>query len=47
MKHLKKLTREAQKSINGGDRNKCIDNSDCVIGWCCNRMCVAQACLEP
>ncbi|WP_294304447.1 hypothetical protein [uncultured Chryseobacterium sp.] len=46
MKNLKKLTRKEQEKINGGTLQKCTDHSQCYVGWCCNRMCVAYACIE-
>ncbi|RKS97561.1 bacteriocin-like protein [Chryseobacterium defluvii] len=45
--NLKKLSREAQKQINGGAFKQCTSHEQCVIGWCCNYMCVEYACIEP
>ncbi|WP_449387994.1 bacteriocin-like protein [Chryseobacterium lineare] len=46
MKNLKKLTRKQQEKINGAALKKCTSHSQCVIGWCCNMMCVEYACIE-
>ncbi|MDR6514240.1 hypothetical protein [Chryseobacterium camelliae] len=49
MKNLKKLTREAQKAVNGGAIQRCSDiyHNPCTTGWCCNGVCRPYACIEP
>jgi hypothetical protein len=44
--NLKKLTRNEQKSVNGGTIKRCTNNSQCFGGWCCDMICVINACME-
>lgn len=44
--NLKKLSRSEQRSINGGALKKCVNNNQCFGGYCCDRFCVPDACME-
>ncbi|WP_449390379.1 bacteriocin-like protein [Chryseobacterium vrystaatense] len=46
MKNLKKLNREQQRKINGGDFRRCSATRPCTIGWCCDGTCSPYACIE-
>ncbi|WP_157676871.1 bacteriocin-like protein [Chryseobacterium sp. T16E-39] len=46
MKNLKKLNRQEQKTVNGGGIIRCTENSQCFGGFCCNRFCMIDACIE-
>ncbi|WP_157676870.1 bacteriocin-like protein [Chryseobacterium sp. T16E-39] len=46
MKNLKRLNRQEQKEINGGALKRCTSHGQCFGAWCCNGICVPQACIE-
>ncbi|WP_374461867.1 hypothetical protein [Chryseobacterium taeanense] len=46
MKNLKKLTRNDQKTINGGVLQRCKYHFECPGGSCCQNVCVYYNCPE-